>query len=375
MKKNIILLISLVILFTLALSACGGGDVAATPEPVVEKTILSGDVVAEGRLEPIHAANLTFQARGVVEEVFVQAGDAVREGDVLARLSNAGEAEANLLIAQNAYDALLRNESGDRARLWKAYLDAQAARESAEKEWDDLNVTAIEDNIKDLEGDVQDFKDALKDAQDEFDKYKDLDKDNAKRKDAKDALDKAQDDLNAKVRDVQTESRKRDDVKAVYDAALAAEAEAKYQYEISQDGPNADQFALAKANLEAAQDALSNYVITAPFSGKVADVNVKAGEQVLPDTRVVSVVDDSQWLVETTDVTELEAVNLKVGQAVTMTPDALPDLELKGTVAEISGAYTQSGGDILYTVRVRVDGSDSRLKWGMTVETIFRTVE
>jgi multidrug efflux pump subunit AcrA (membrane-fusion protein) len=65
---------------------------------------------------------LTFQARGVVEEVFVKAGDTVSEGDVLIRLANAGAAEAQVLVAQNAYDSLLRNESGDRARLWQAYM-------------------------------------------------------------------------------------------------------------------------------------------------------------------------------------------------------------------------------------------------------------
>lgn len=375
MKKNIMLLISFVILSTLALSACGGGDAAATPEPAVEETVSSGDVVAEGRLEPVHAANLTFQARGVVEEVFVQAGDAVSEGDVLAQLSNAGEAEAKILIAQNAYDTLLRNESGDRAKLWDAYMKAQIARAEAEREWEDLDADAIEDRIEEIEGDIEDLKEDLQDAQDEFDKYKDLDKENSKRKTAEDDLETAQEDLNEKVRELEEETRKRDEIKAKYDAALAAEAEAEYQYEISLDGPNADQLALAKANLEAAQDALSNYVITAPFSGKVAEVNTKAGEQVSPDTRIVSLIDDNQWFVETTDVTELEVVDIGVGQTITLRPDALPDLELTGTVTEISGAFTQSGGDILYTVRVRVDGSDPRLKWGMTMETIFRTGE
>jgi hypothetical protein len=56
-------------------------------------------------------------------------------------------------------------------------------------------------------------------------------------------------------------------------------------------------------------------------------------------------------------------------------PDALPELELTGVITEISDAFTQSGGDILYTVRIRVNETDSRLKWGMTVETIFRTGE
>ncbi|MFM8425655.1 MAG: HlyD family secretion protein, partial [Chloroflexota bacterium] len=226
-----------------------------------------------------------------------------------------------------------------------------------------------------LEADVEDLRDDLQDAQDEFDKYKDLDEDNSKRQTAEDDLEIAQEDLNEKLRELETETRTRDEVKAAYDAAMSSEAEAKYQYEISLDGPNADQLAIAKANLDAAKDVLASYVITAPFSGVVADVNVKVGEQVGTETRAISIVDDSQWFVETTDVTELEVVNLSIGQSVSIRPDALPDIELTGTVIEISNAFTQQGGDILYTVRVRVDGSDPQLKWGMTVETVFRTIE
>lgn len=374
MKKSILIYISLMTVLVLSLSACGGQpESASTPEP--ERGTVSGGVIAEGRLEPIRGTNLSFLTRGVVEEVFVKTGDAVREGDVLARLANAGTAEAQVVVAQNAYDALLRNEGGDRARLWQAYMQAQAVRAQAGQKWDDLNVDSIEDRIEDLQADVEDRQEDLQDAQDEFEKYKDLSENNPRRKTAEEALEQAQKDLNKAIRALEEEMRKRDEVKAAYDAALAAETEAKYQYEISLDGPNADQLTLAKANLEAAQDALASYVITAPFDGVVADVNVRPGEVVGPETRVISLADFSGWMVETTDVTELEVVDLSKGQAVSISPDALPDLELTGVITEISNAFTQQGGDILYTVRIRVNESDPRLKWGMTVEVTFEPLE
>ena len=369
MKKKLLTIIALLIIFSLALAACGNQP-TATPAPV--DTVSSNEVVAEGRLEPIHGANLSFQVRGVVEQVLVNEGDSVKQGDVLVRLTNAGGAEAQVVIAQNAYDTLLRNESGDRAKFWEAYMDAQIVRGKAEKKWDDLNVDNIEDTIDDRKATVEDRQKDLKDAQEDFDKYKDLDEDNSSRKDAKDDLDRAQEDLNQARRNLEDETRKRDEVRAAYDAALAAEAEAKHQYEISLDGPNADQLALAKANLDAAKDTLSNYVITAPFDGVVADVNVKVGEQVTAETRAASVADFSQWIIETTDVTELEVVKLSPGQNVALVPDALPALTLKGTITEISQAYIQQGGDILYTVRIAVKDEDPRLKWGMTVEATFQ---
>lgn len=371
MKKQIINIIALITILSLALTACGNQP-AATSAPA--DVVSSNDVIAEGRLEPVRGTNLSFQVRGVVESVLVNAGDPVKQGDVLVRLANAGGAEAQIVIAQNAYDSLLRNESSDRAKLWQAYMDAQIIREDAEKEWEDLNVDSIEDNIEDNKATVEDREQELKDAQEEFDKYKDLDKDNDKRKTAEDDLEQAQEDLNQALRDLEDTTRERDEVRAAYDAALADEAEAKYQYEISADGPNADQLTLAKANLDAAQDALSNYVITAPFDGVVAEVNVEVGEQVTTDTRAISLADFSSWIVETTDVTELEVVKLSEGQIVTLVPDALPDLILTGTVVEISNAFTQQGGDILYTVKINIENPDPALRWGMTVEATFLDV-
>lgn len=371
MKKQILTMIALLTVLSLALAACGNQPAVA---PAPADVVLSSDVIAEGRLEPINGANLSFQVRGVVEAVLVRAGDSVKQGDALVRLTNAGGAEAQVIVAQNTYNTLLRNESGDRAKLWKNYMDAQIVRGNAEKKWDDLGIDDIETHIEDDKAIVEDRQQDLKDRQEDFDKYKNLETDNEKRKNAENALEQAQDDLNRAVRELEKDIRERDTVRAAYDAALGAEAEAKYQYEISLDGPNAEQLAFAKANLDAALDILSNYVITAPFDGVVADVNVKVGDQVTAETRAVSVADFSTWIVKTTDVTELEVVNLGVGQTVTLVPDALPDLMLNGVVTEISQVYTQQGGDIIYTVRVALKDVDPRLKWGMTMEATFHEI-
>ncbi len=371
MKKNTLIFIALFTILMLSLAACGTQP-DATPAPVA--AISSNDVVAEGRLKPVQGANLSFQARGIVESVLVKEGDSVSGGDVLARLANAGQAEAQVVIAQNAYDVILRNESGDRAKLWQAYMDAQIVRGDAEKKWDDLNITDIENRIDDDKATVEDRQKDVEDRQTDFDKYKDLDKDNTKRKNAEDDLDRAIADLHLAERNLEETIRERDSVRAAYDAALGLEAEAKHQYEISLDGPNADQLTLAKANLDAAKDALSNYVITAPFDGVVVDVNVKAGDQVGTETIAVSIANFTKWIVETTDITELEVVKLSVGQNATLVPDALPDLTLNGAITEISQVYTQQGGDILYTVRIELNDSDPRLMWGMTVEATFLAI-
>ena len=381
-------LMMLLVIFALALTACASQSAAdpqsATPVPAAENGL-----VAEGNIKPVQAVNLSFQARGIVEEVNVKIGDAVSKGDVLARLSNATQAEAQLTAAnlelanaQQDFDALIRKGSANLASAWDAYMKAQAARAEAERDWESLNLDDIEDTIEEDKAEVEDRAQDLQDAQEEFDKYKELDKDNSKRTTAEDNLENAQRDYNEAVRKLEEDIRTRDTVRAALDAAIAAEAEAKHQYELSTDGANKDLLALAQARLDnakaqvaAAENVLGNYVLTAPFDGVVADVAVEVGEQVGAESRAVSVINTSSWIIETVDITELEVVDVAIGQNVTFTPDALNDATMNGVVTEISQASYVQGGDVVYTVRIAVNDADPRLMWGMTVELIFEPVE
>jgi len=388
MKKTIYNLTMLTVIFALVLSACANQQ-AAPQQPAAQKEAAPEGVVAEGKLKPIHAVNLSFQVRGMVEEINVKIGDPVRKGDVLARLSNFDVAMAQLTAANlelnqahQAYDQLIRTAGLDRATAWTNYMNAQKARAEAERQWEALNADDIEDRIEDAKAEVAEREADLQDAQAEFDKYKDLDQDNAKRKTAEDDLETAQENYNEALRDLDEIMRERDTVRAALDLAIAAEAEAKYQFEQTVDGVNREKLVLLSARLDnakvqifAAEDALNNYQITAPFDGVVAEVNVEVGEQVTAESRAVSLVNTSAWIVETTDVTELEVVKLAVGQKVQFTADALPDVVMNGVVIEISQSAYVQGGDVIYTVRIQVDDVDPRVKWGMTVEVVFEPLE
>lgn len=390
MKKTLYKLVIPLFALALVLSACANQRETPTAENVpAESTLSSSGIVAEGSIKPVRAANLSFQARGIVEEVSVEIGDSVKAGDVLARLSNAGQAEAGLaaanlelINAQQALDALIRTGDANFARAWTAYMDAQTVRAQAERAWEALNLDNIKDRMEDAGTEVKDRAEDLQDAQEEFDKYKDLSEDNTRRSTAEDDLERAQEDYNEAVRAAEAVTRERDTVRAALDAALAAEAEAKHQWELSSDGANKDQLALAEARLEnakaqvaAAEAALDNYVLTAPFDGVVMDVAVSVGEQVGLESRAVSIADSSSWVIETTDITELEVVDVAVGQAVTFTADALPDVQMSGTVNEISQSSFVQSGDVIFTVRIQAQEVDPRIRWGMTVEVTFEPLE
>ena len=379
-------LLFMLVIFSLLLTACGAEE---TPVPEMSTEVLTlDDVVAEGRLLPVRDVMLNFSARGTVEEILVEAGDTVTKDQVIVRLADREQAEASLRAAelaltdaQQTYDDFVRTGGLATADAWQAYLDAQIVRADAEREWEDVDVDNLEDEIDDAQAEVNDRQDDLDTALEDLEKYADLDADNDKRKDAEDDVEAAQEDLNEAQRNLEEAIRDMDGARAALDAALAAEAEAKRDYETrADDGLDPEQKALleaelanAKAQVDAAQSALDGYDLKAPFDGTVTDINVEVGQLVGAEVWAAQIADLSEFHVETSDLTELEVVKVSEGQRVEVIPDAMPELVLDGVVERVAESFTSQAGDVVYAVTIRLDDDDAALRWGMTVEVSFLT--
>jgi multidrug resistance efflux pump len=123
--------------------------------------------------------------------------------------------------------------------------------------------------------------------------------------------------------------------------------------------------------LLAAESALSNLDLVATIDSNIVELNLTPGEQVTPGKPVVTLADFSQWYVETDDLTEIEVVDISLGQQVSFVPDALPEVSLSGQVESIGDKFEEKRGDITFTTRILVDEIDPRLRWGMTVVVTF----
>jgi multidrug efflux pump subunit AcrA (membrane-fusion protein) len=108
--------------------------------------------------------------------------------------------------------------------------------------------------------------------------------------------------------------------------------------------------------------------LTAPFTGTIAEIWATEGEAVLAGESVLTIADFDSWLVETTDLTELDVVAVAIGAPVEIEIDSLPGTVLKGTVVEISEVAQLVRGDVTYPVTIQLkDTDDLPLRWGMTV--------
>src|SRR5512138_1958388 len=122
----------LFILAGLLLAACSSAGKPAAVTPDVAPTVVANtSIIAEGRLEPIRQAEIAFTESGVVSNVLVQEGQAVKKGQPIIQLGD--ERDVNFASAQlelvNVKKALndLKNSAG--TDLAQAVIDLRNARQ------------------------------------------------------------------------------------------------------------------------------------------------------------------------------------------------------------------------------------------------------
>ena len=342
-RKTILLLM----MSSLLLAACSAA-VAATPTPVaVPPVVADNTIIAEGRLEPVHYAEIAFTASGRISNILVEEGQAVKQGDELIRLGDASDtqyaaAQSELVSAKKALTDLNNTAGTDFAQ---AVIDLKDAREEYNKAVDYLDY--LQDSKKvpqtktryylvqtwggyEYRGKTEHFKGPA----------------------PQDWIIEAQNDLALK--------------KAELNAAQRA-------YDRLKGGVDADQLAVLEARLEAAEAGMAAFSVIAPFDGVVADLSARFGGSINAGEPAVTVADFSQWLVKTTDLTEIDVVKLTEGQPVTITLDAIPDAELMGEILSIGLTYSENQGDVVYKVTILLTDTVPNMRWGMTAAVNFES--
>jgi multidrug efflux pump subunit AcrA (membrane-fusion protein) len=367
LKENVTMKnIKLLVVFALAslmLVGCASAsaDVTTTPVPTVKA---DESIVAEGRLEPSSYAEMAFNAGGIVGEVLVSEGEQVKEGQVIARLENSESLQAEVARAEEA--ALQAQQSFNGAE-GQALIDLAAAYEGyrvAQQSMDDYDIPGEFAGMTPSEA-VSAMKDKLDEARANYEPYMGYKPTDKYVRELQKRLDDAWADYNQAVNwmelqaDLDAAKAKLDNTRSDYDNLVAGD-------EANVKAVALAQFEAAQANLTAAKAALTDVELRAPFDGTVAGLDVRVGETVAAGQKVASVADFSDWVVKTTDLTELDVVKVEEGQAVTVTLDAIPDSPLTGEVQTIGQTYSEKQGDVVYDVTVVLTETLPNMRWGMT---------
>lgn len=339
MKQKVKLgLIFVACLLLVSLTACGNQE-TESQQQIVEVT--RGDIVlsvtADGNLSLPWDRKLTFGTTGTVEEINVEQGEWVTEGQVLASLD-----ATSLELAVRAAEVDLESAINSYNQLITPYPYSTFA-------------FALPESLEDIRVALQ----GIKEAQEEL--LKGLEGEQYSITEVKEKLRLAQDSL--------------------------TEAESKLAFGLGEGVTpsesywtlRAAQIAVEKAqiDLDTANNNLEKAIMIAPFDGTIAKVDVKEGDKLsawdYATKTIIELIDPTTMELEI-KVDEIDIPDVELNQRAIISVDALPDVELEGKVTFICPVSTEESGVIMYEVTIGFDvpqGSTFKSGMSATVDIII----
>ena len=384
MRKLGIVGVLLLCLIMVSATACNplGGEKEATEQLVeVVRDDLAATVSGSGNIEVSNEMKLTFGVAGRVDKIYVEEGDEVREGDVLAKLeTDALElrvAEAQVAVTQAQVAVAQAEVAVTQAEV--AVTQAQMAWQTAELELDRATNVYKWPELEVAYADVERAKLSVENTQDRLASAIENDPEGDHSSlvtliaRALANLVTYENKLNAMLSGADKEevAIKKLQVQAAEQSLELIEQSlelAGQSLELAQQSPE-----LAQQSLEQAQKQLNDTTITAPFDGKVAEVYVDEKDTVSTVTPIIHLIDTITMELNV-EVDEIDVAEVKPGQRAIIEVDALPALPLEGKVSSISLLPTQVSGVVVYAVKIEFnvpEGTGLRIGMSATADIII----
>jgi HlyD family secretion protein len=283
----------------------------------VEKGDLAKSVVATGKVEPITKVEVKSKASGIVKKLYVEYGDRVKKGQLLAQLDKE-EISAGVEQSRAAQQAAEANLTSAKADYERAKVDAEGPDVPLLKRAYERNLGMAKDGVV-----------------------------------SQSALDDAEKDYKMAV-------NKQNVARAQMIVLQAKIAQAQAQ--VSQDD----------ANLKQLEEQLSYTDITSPIDGIVLSRDVEIGDAVSSilvlgsgATLVMTLGDTSQVYVKG-KVDESDIGRVYLGQPARIKVESFKDKTFKGVVTKISPMGVEKDNVTTFEVRVSIDNPGGELKAEMT---------
>ncbi len=294
------------------------GEIPVQISPVVHQK-LTYSFVANGDIAPLMQVDLFPKVSGYLEKIYVQIGDSVRQGQVIAQI--------------------------DRAEFLQKVKEVEAKVAQARAQYAELEAGTRTEDIRQAE-------EAVKQAQSRFN--------NAK----------FQRERVLALYNRQVISKKEADVSEMdYNVAEAQLASVEQQCKMLKEGarPEVKAASLGKlkemeAILAQEQIRLQNTQIIAPFSGEIVRRNVDSGALVSSSTPLVTLV-HLDTLKVLANVIERDIALVKPGMKVKILTEAYPEKPFEGTIVRINKALDLSTRTL--QVEINIPNPGHLLRAGM----------
>jgi HlyD family secretion protein len=309
-----IVLLGAVVLYAFASS---GTKIDPSKLAKVEKGDLAKSVVATGKIEPITKVEIKSKASGIVKKLYVEYGDKVKKGQILAELDKE-EIQARVEQARAQLEASSASLNGTRADLERAKVDAEGP-----------DVPLL-----------------------------------------KRAYDRAQ----GMAKDGVVSASALDDAQKNYEMSLNKQNVSKAQLQVLQAriGQAQGQVAQDRANLKQLEEQLGYTTIESPIDGIVLSRDVEIGDAVSSilvlgssATLVMTLGDTSEVYVKG-KVDESDIGKVYMGQPARIKVESFKDKSFTGKVTRISPMGVEKDNVTTFEVRVSINNPEGVLKANMT---------
>jgi HlyD family secretion protein len=295
----------------------GGTKIDPTKLAKVERGDLAKSVVATGKVEPITKVEVKSKASGIVTKLFVDTGDKVKKGQLLAQLDKV-EIEAQVEQSRAALQAADANLTSAGADFQRAKVDAEGPDVPLLKRAYDRSLGMAKDGVV-----------------------------------SQSALDDA--DKNYKM------ALNKQNVAKAQVTVLQAKIE-QAQAQVAQD----------RANLQQLEEQLGYTDIESPIDGVILSRDVEMGDAVSSilvlgssATLVMTLGDTSQVYVKG-KVDESDIGKVYLGQAARIKVESFKDKTFNGVVTKISPMGVEKDNVTTFEVRVSINNPGGELKAEMT---------
>lgn len=356
----------------------GSGDTVPIESSNVRVDDLRLTLSAIGRLETQSQVDLSFQGSATLTELMVEAGQHVKAGDVLARLdptdaeATLRNAQLGLAEAETTYNNLIApprdvDVAVAEAAVNVAYAALGAAYDGTDE--NDIEIARLQAELaRNRLWQTQMTRDANLEVAPQFRNNNG----GAQAGEIRQNSNVASAEMDVQIADTEyvgtvNEQPNVGQVSSAYAQVVSAEA----SLDTLVNGPSdAERRAAeidvqnARLDVQRAEEALNDLVLTAPFDGIVAVENLTVGE-LPPAGPAVTLIDDGQYIIKVS-IDETDVVSVQVGQRVELVVDALPDATLTGTVTKLESAPTVDGQLVTYEATVTLDQTTAPIRPGMS---------
>ncbi|MEO1389403.1 MAG: efflux RND transporter periplasmic adaptor subunit [Cyanobacteria bacterium J06634_6] len=316
----------------------------------VERQDLASQILAGGVVQAERSTTLSPEGSGKIAELFIQEGDSVVQGQMIARM-----------ISRRAQAEVAQAE----ASVAQAQADLQQRQFGARNE----EIVQARSRVNTAQAAVEVTEAALQKARNERSRFQQLANQGAI------SLNELE---TYTTTEAQAEANLRADQQRLTEAeaALATLTNGTRPEEISQ-GEAA--LAQAEARLETARIQLDDAIVRAPFDGVITRRFAETGDFVTPTTAAstgdgatsTSIAELSSGLEIDAKVPEASIAKLKVGQSVEIVSAAYPDDTFTGEIKLIAPRATREERVTFFQVKVRILSGQDLLRSGMTVRLTF----